>query len=65
MRAIIERVTCDKCGEIRHYEKFDMGSMIARVEALTDWLRQHGWTVTQDGSRRIDTCPACTARERG
>jgi hypothetical protein len=64
VRAIIERVTCDDCGEIRHFEKFDMAGMTARTEPLTDWLRQYGWTVQENGNRRIDTCPACVARKR-
>ena len=59
MRAIIERVTCDKCGEIRQFEKYDSGSHTFRLEPLDNWLRMHGWAVQESGLRRIDTCPAC------
>lgn len=60
-RAIIERVTCDKCGEVREFEKFDNGSMTARLESLTEWLRGLGWYV--DGSiKTVDWCPHCHDR---
>ena len=61
-RAIIERVTCDKCGEVRHFEKLDNGSMTARLESLTEWLRSLGWCIEEEGLRSVDVCPQCHAR---
>ena len=57
-RAIIERVTCDKCGQVSDFEQFNNGSMMARLESLTQWIRGLGWYV--DGSiRTVDICPRC------
>ena len=57
-RSIIERVTCDGCGELREFEKVNTGTMTARIESLTDWVRNLGWYV--EGSiRTVDMCPQC------
>ena len=61
MRAIIETVTCDVCGEVRSYEKYNSGSHVARIESLDEWLIKLGWTVQKAGGlKRIDTCPVCS-----
>lgn len=59
MRTLIERVTCDHCGQVFHFEKYDEASHAARVESLTDWLLSLGWTMT-DGVRHGDMCPVCS-----
>lgn len=61
-RAIIERVTCDKCGEVRHFETFDNGSMTARLESLTQWLRGLGWYVDGGEVKTVDWCPTCHSK---
>ena len=58
-RAIIDRVTCDKCGEIRHFSRFGAGTLQARLESMDEWLRTLGWCVQVEGLRRVDICKTC------
>jgi hypothetical protein len=58
MRVVIERVTCDHCGQVFNFEKFNEGTKTARFETLSDWLLKIGWHLS-DGVRRCDLCPTC------
>lgn len=60
-RTLIERVTCDKCGEVREFEKFENSVMRIRFEDLTHWLRDLGWYITGQ-LRTVDICPECAKR---
>lgn len=58
MRVIIERVTCDRCGHVADFEKYNEGTKMARIECLTSWLASLGWRLS-DGIRLGDVCPQC------
>lgn len=58
MRAVIERVTCDKCGQVHDFEKYNQGIHLARIESLSDWLLSLGWKLS-DGVHKRDICPNC------
>lgn len=64
MRTIIERVTCDRCGQMFDFEKFSEASMTARIESLTQWLNDLGW-ATSNGLRLGDFCPCCSNLKKG
>ena len=59
MRAIIERVTCDHCGQVFDFEKLDEAKQLARLEPLTDWLKSLGWMIGNGNTMACDYCPAC------
>lgn len=59
MITVIERVTCDKCGEVREFEKFNNGTLTTRVESLPSWLAALGWQISYQGLRTSDICPNC------
>lgn len=59
MRVIIERVTCDHCGQVFDFEKFSEATKIARIEKLTKWLISLGWQMS-NGLILADICPTCT-----
>jgi len=68
MRQIVERVTCDKCGRVVDFEKLNNYLLIYRLESLTDWLLQLGWTIQERvGSRfrPVDYCPDCVPASTG
>ncbi len=62
MRQVIERVTCDKCGQVFDFEKVCNSPMRGRIESLTDWLLKLGWRVvtTRSTITPHDLCPNCT-----
>lgn len=67
MRILIERVTCDSCGQVFDFEKLsnDPTPMRARLEDLTDWLRERGWKcqpVIGSSFKGQDFCPNCASR---
>lgn len=64
-RVLIEQVTCDKCGEIKRYEKLNNLSAVARMEPLTEWLINLDWYVETSGFKTIDLCPLCANRTYG
>lgn len=59
MRSLIERVTCDTCGQTFDFEKYNEATQTARIEVLTDWLLSLGWSMT-NGLRPGDFCPTCS-----
>lgn len=61
MRTVVEIVTCDKCGEVRQFEKYNEASKLFRVETLSEWIRGLGWSTT-DGLQHLDLCPVCSKK---
>ena len=62
MRQVIERVTCDVCGQVFDFEKLNSSTREVRIESLSDWIRPLGWKCqpfedTKYQSR--DSCPNC------
>lgn len=62
MRQLIERVTCDRCGQVFDFEKLNDGSRVARIDNLTEWLLSLGWKcqpLIGSSFRGQDFCPIC------
>jgi len=36
MRQVVERVTCDVCGQVFDFEKFNMETRLVRIETLSE-----------------------------
>jgi hypothetical protein len=64
-QSLIDRVVCDKCGEVREFEKIDRTGKRVRLESLTEWLLRLGWYVDAVGLQTADVCPQCYAVFRG
>jgi hypothetical protein len=67
MRQVVDRVTCDKCGQVFDFEVLRLGQtpIVARKEALTPWLRSLGWEcnpVNGSSYASEDLCPNCKGR---
>lgn len=65
-QSLIDRVVCDKCGEVREFEKIDRTGKRVRLESLTEWLLRLGWYVDAVGLQTVDLCPNChTLMQKG
>jgi hypothetical protein len=58
MRVVLERVTCDRCGQVFDFEKLNDATNVARIEGLSNWLITLGWSMS-DGLKLCDLCPNC------
>lgn len=63
MRAVIERVTCDWCGQTFDFEKYSEATHTSRNEKLSDWLLQNKWSMS-NGAIMGDFCPTCSAKRK-
>jgi predicted Zn-ribbon and HTH transcriptional regulator len=62
VRVVIERVTCDRCGQVFDFEKFNNSTKTVRMEGLSEWLVNLGWNLS-DGVNHCDLCPNCKGRK--
>ncbi len=68
MRQVVDRVTCDKCGQVFDFEVLRLGQLpiIARKESLTVWLKSLGWScnpVIGSNHASEDLCSNCKNRK--
>ena len=64
MRQVIERVTCDVCGQVFDFEKYNTSTRLARIEDLSRWIGLRGWKCRpfEDTTFQMhDTCPNCNS----
>lgn len=65
---VIERVTCDHCGESHDFEKLCVSGKIARAETTTQWIEQLGWVVIGNSLMPMSDwrqfCPKCKGMAR-
>lgn len=67
MRQVVDRITCDDCGQVFEFEALRVGvtPITARLENLTEWLRRQGWQCKPCNDSRfafVDLCPVCCNR---
>lgn len=64
MRQVVDRITCDGCGQVFDFEvlRISKQPIEARLEPLTQWLEKLNWECNPIiGSKfaSIDYCPHC------
>jgi hypothetical protein len=62
MRQVIERVTCDVCGQVFDFEKYNTSTRLVRIEDLSRWISSRGWKCRPFENTKFqmrDTCPNC------
>jgi hypothetical protein len=65
MRQIIDRVTCSKCGQVFDFERYNVDTNEARIEAIGSWLTSLGWKLLRYENckrRAMDFCPLCSIK---